>query len=85
MIRLPAVNSGWIFPPVAGSFFSGNRSSYMIANLPLTWPQFRIGMLHFFVAVCANVKHFFATWGAKASSHPWLTRINMRLIINILC
>ena len=35
---------------------SGSRPSYMMASSPYTWPQFRIGMLHFLVA--SNVARY---------------------------
>ena len=49
------------FPPgLNGPGFSyiGSRPSYMRLSSPYTWPQFRIGIVHFFVA--SNVDKYSA-------------------------
>ena len=69
------------FPPgLNGLGFSyiGSRPSYMRLSSPYTWPQFRIGIVHFFVA--SNVDKYRAFKRAVSLGNTLLWRFSFRYV-----
>ena len=58
--------------------YIGSRSSYMIDNSPYTCPQFRIAMLHFFVA--SKVARYKAFRSARSLGKTLLWRFSLRYV-----
>ena len=69
------------FPPgLNGSRFPyiGSRPSYMRLSFPYTWPQFRLGIVHFFVA--SNVDKYRAFKRAVSLGNTLLWRFSFRYV-----